>query len=733
MESDSANGKSDDDSYNTDAEEVEWEHTESHLSQEVLQAQIAGLGTALEEAEVDEIQREAGTGADVAGLPEDKPRHVVERALAANRRLQSRLVDILAAVDRAILRNAETQAKLMHNAEAWPRVGRYRGMRETTNAVWGTADTRVVGPSRFWVADRRVPEPNADALKTAPAFQYLPHFFRDSSWTQQEQERLQRAILQAVYKARSGRMLLAPQQGDPGTSQGGVELALDSPGVEAEVDAFGTEEWEEIARLGSSGRSGHECSMQWAHRLRPSLNLGPWSAEEDAKLVKLQLQYGMHSWEDVARELGTGRTAAACLAQYQRCHNATLLQSKWTPDDAARLASIVTRLGTNWTAVAAEMGNRTAQQVQHYYRDNMQARKKGAWSCEEDAALLKAVETCGRRWREVAKRVPARSDKQCRERFCNVLDPNLKREDEWTPDEDAALRAAIAQHTQPDGKIRWAKVGGQLAGRTDNACWRRSKTLAAMERGTRRPLIATRGSGGRFMPANTARSGTPVGRPAAPSSAEAATGGESPAEPDSAADRSADRCTVGDGEGGGSEPAVGRSTTVEPLSRQGQGAASGAGSAEIAADQCGGEPGTEPASTTRGATDESTGPCQVFGGDARGSEQAAGGSAATEPGERKSSRGRSRGVRKTAQSSAASAGEQHAAAELAGRKRERGRSAGASRTAQSSAPSIGQQDAADAGMGAAPNPEEHAETHGADCVRAEAGAKRKKPRKRSIT
>ena len=66
-------------------------------------------------------------------------------------------------------------------------------------------------------------------------------------------------------------------------------------GVEAEVDALGTEEWEEIARLGSNGRSGHECSMQWAHRLRPSLNLGPWSAEEDAKLVELQAQHGMHS------------------------------------------------------------------------------------------------------------------------------------------------------------------------------------------------------------------------------------------------------------------------------------------------------------------------------------------------------------------------------------------------------------------------------------------------------
>lgn len=56
----------------------------------------------------------------------------------------------------------------------------------------------MAGPSRFWVADRRVPEPNQDALKTAPAFQYLPHTFRDSSWAPQEHERLQRAILQAV-------------------------------------------------------------------------------------------------------------------------------------------------------------------------------------------------------------------------------------------------------------------------------------------------------------------------------------------------------------------------------------------------------------------------------------------------------------------------------------------------------------------------------------------------------
>lgn len=55
----------------------------------------------------------------------------LERALAANRRLQDRLVGILDAIDGALWSNAQMQAKLMHNSWLHPRAGRYRGMRGT--------------------------------------------------------------------------------------------------------------------------------------------------------------------------------------------------------------------------------------------------------------------------------------------------------------------------------------------------------------------------------------------------------------------------------------------------------------------------------------------------------------------------------------------------------------------------------------------------------------------------
>ena len=61
--------------------------------------------------------------------PQAGSAEVIAKALEANRRLQARLERVLEGVDAAIWRNAETQAKLTCNAEAYPRAGRYRGMQ----------------------------------------------------------------------------------------------------------------------------------------------------------------------------------------------------------------------------------------------------------------------------------------------------------------------------------------------------------------------------------------------------------------------------------------------------------------------------------------------------------------------------------------------------------------------------------------------------------------------------
>ncbi|MGK3748444.1 MAG: hypothetical protein ACI8RD_000736 [Bacillariaceae sp.] len=68
----------------------------------------------------------------------------------------------------------------------------------------------------------------------------------------------------------------------------------------------------------------------------------------------------------------------------------------------------------------------------------------------------------GRKWAKIAAHLPGRQGKQCRERFVNHLDPELKK-GEWTDDEEAILIAMHELHGN-----RWANISKQLPGRSDN-------------------------------------------------------------------------------------------------------------------------------------------------------------------------------------------------------------------------------------------------------------------------
>jgi hypothetical protein len=61
------------------------------------------------------------------------------------------------------------------------------------------------------------------------------------------------------------------------------------------------------------------------------------------------------------------------------------------------------------------------------------------WTKEEDEKLRGLVETIGpKNWSSIAKYFSGRIGKQCRERWHNHLNPDIKK-DKWTDDEDRTL------------------------------------------------------------------------------------------------------------------------------------------------------------------------------------------------------------------------------------------------------------------------------------------------------
>ena len=220
------------------------------------------------------------------------------------------------------------------------------------------------------------------------------------------------------------------------------------------------------------GKTATRCRSKYNELHAPKLRRGRWTLEDDEQLLDLINMYGT-KWKKIAEEINKNSDGYVGIRGAEQCryrwnhklkyHDQVMVEGNFSKEEKALVQEGVHMFGKNWAAIQKTyLPHRTPAQCMRWW--SQYGQNTGNWTQEEDERLRFAIKEYGEAptvWKEIADLVLTRTPTQCRKRWCQSLNPNIK-SGPWPQEEQMRLAEVVQTLEEKSTHINWNQVADEL-------------------------------------------------------------------------------------------------------------------------------------------------------------------------------------------------------------------------------------------------------------------------------